>query len=183
MTKQGRHPGLTSASDQKNHTTVNAASIIRIATEKDAAPLATAIEHLITGIPYYNALAKQHEILRYSAGALALKIKEDPYSIILACNGNEIAGFCISRFDDYTIWLEWFGVIEKYRGAGITKQLLRALENTVAERECHKIWCDCRTSNQPAIHLLSSTGYSQIATIKNHWYGQDFILWQKTVSS
>ena len=156
---------------------------LRKATEKDAAPLATAIENLINGIPYYNPLAKQHEIARYSAAALALKIKEDPYAVILACNENEIAGFCISRFDDYTIWLEWFGVTEKYRGAGITKQLLHALEKTVAERECHKIWCDCRTSNQAAIHLLGNTGYTQMVTVKNHWYGQDFILWEKIISS
>ncbi len=156
---------------------------LRRATEKDAAALANAIEKLITGIPYYNALAKKHEISRYSIAALAIKIKEDPYSIILACIDNETAGFCISRFDDYTIWLEWFGVAEKYRGSGITHQLLLALEKTVAERECHKIWCDCRTSNQAAIHLLSSAGYTQIATIKNHWYGQDFILWEKTIGS
>ena len=105
---------------------------LRRATEKDAAALANAIEKIIAGIPYYTALAKQHEILRYSAAALTIKIKEDPHSVILACVDNETAGFCISRFDDYTIWLEWFGVTEKYRGAGITKQLLQALENTVA---------------------------------------------------
>lgn len=161
---------------------MNVVITLRQATENDAAPLATAIEKLIDDIPYYNPLAKKHEIARYNAAALAFKIKEDPYAALLACNENEIAGFCISRFDDYTIWLEWFGVTEKYRGAGITKQLLQALEKTVGERACHKIWCDCRTSNQAAIHLLTTTGYTEITTIKNHWYGQDFILWEKLTS-
>ena len=161
---------------------MNTALTLRQATALDTEVLAEAIKKLISAIPYYNDLAKQHETARYSSTTLLLKIKEDPWSVIILCNDNEIAGFCISRFDDYTIWLEWFGVTDNYRGQGITKQLLQALEATVATRACHKIWCDCRTSNQAAIHVLSNAGYSQIATLKNHWYGQDFILWEKTVS-
>lgn len=162
---------------------MSAAIILRPATEKDSVALAGTIRQLIAGIPYYNELAKQHEIQRYNEAALALKIEEDPHAVLLACNGNHIAGFCISRFDDYTIWLEWFGVADDYRGQGLTRQMLQQLETTLAARSCHKIWCDCRTSNQAAIHLLISAGYSQIATVKNHWYGQDFILWEKLISS
>ncbi|MEO5594458.1 MAG: GNAT family N-acetyltransferase [Chitinophagaceae bacterium] len=154
---------------------------LRPATEQDAAPLAKSIEKLIVNIPYYNDLAKRNEINRYSATALLTKIKEDKHAVIIAGTENEIAGFCLSRFDDYTVWLEWFGVTENYRGMGLTRQLLQKLEDTIAERGCHKIWCDCRTSNQAAIHLLTTTGYSQITTIKNHWYKQDFILWEKEI--
>ena len=160
---------------------MNKQSLLTLAVKEDAAALASAIQSLINAIPYYNDLAKQHEIKRYSNRAVAQKIAEDPYSVIIAKEGNRIAGFCISRFDDYTIWLEWFGVTENYRGMGLTNQLLKKLEETVAVRECHKIWCDCRTSNQAAIHLLSAAGYTQITTLINHWYGQDFILWEKQI--
>jgi ribosomal protein S18 acetylase RimI-like enzyme len=160
---------------------MNEKPMLQFATEQDAENLAKTIEKLINAIPYYNDLAKQHETTRYNAKSLSEKIKEDKYSVIIARTNNETAGFCISRFDDYTIWLEWFGVTENFRGFGLTKQLLQKLEETVIERKCHKIWCDCRTSNDAAIHLLTTTGYSQIATIKNHWYNQDFIIWEKQI--
>ncbi|MEP6746352.1 MAG: GNAT family N-acetyltransferase [Bacteroidota bacterium] len=163
--------------------TMNNPPLLRFATMQDAPGLSKAVKRLIDDIPYYNDLAKNHETERYNAHALSEKIKEDPYSVIIAHTENEIAGFCFSRFDDYTIWLEWFGVVKEFRGARITKQLLQKLEETVIERKCHKIWCDCRTSNQSAIHLLTATGYSQIATIKNHWYNQDFIIWERQVAS
>jgi ribosomal protein S18 acetylase RimI-like enzyme len=149
------------------------------AAEKDAAALSLSIAHLISNIPYYNATAKAHEIERYSSSALLAKINNDPLSVILAREQDALAGFCISRFDDYTIWLEWFGVTEAYRGRAVTRLLLEALEDSLPARGCHKIWCDCLTSNTAAIHVLSTAGYSQIVTLRNHWYGQDFILWEK----
>ncbi|MEO5684330.1 MAG: GNAT family N-acetyltransferase [Chitinophagaceae bacterium] len=155
--------------------------LLRFATEQDAVPLAKTIEEVITHIPYYNDLAKHNETARYNAAALAAKIKDDKHAVIIAETDTEIAGFCLSRFDDYTIWLEWFGVVDNYRGIGLTAQLLQKMEETVAERGCHKIWCDCRTSNQAAVHLLGKAAYTQITTIKNHWYNQDFILWEKYI--
>ncbi|MEO6316381.1 MAG: GNAT family N-acetyltransferase [Chitinophagaceae bacterium] len=153
--------------------------LLRLAAPQDAEQLAAVLTTLINDIPHYNALAKQHETSRYSPAALLTKINDDRYAVIIAHMGDAIVGFCLSRFDDYTIWLEWFGVIAANRGKGITRQLLNKLEESVAERSCHKIWCDCRTTNQAAIHLLTGAGYAQLATIRNHWYGQDFILWEK----
>jgi len=138
---------------------------------------------LIEQIPYYNDLAKRNETARYNAKALTAKIKEDEYAVIIAEINNQIAGFCLSRFDDYTIWLEWFGVPDNHRGKGLAKLLLQKLEETVVQRGCHKVWCDSRTSNGAAIHLLSQAGYSQLVTINNHWYNQDFILWEKQVAT
>ena len=155
--------------------------LVQPATEEQLNALAMEISTLITAIPYYNQLAKQHETNRYNATALVQKIKEDPYSVLLAMHGDAIAGFCTSRFDDYTLWLEWFGVTENYRGKGISQLLLKALEPTAVKRNCHKIWCDSRTSNTAAIHILQDAGYSQITTLRNHWYKQDFILWEKAI--
>jgi len=161
---------------------MNSSPLLRFATEPDAEPLAKAIETLIAAIPYYNDLAKSNETARYNAAALLAKMKEDPYAIIVAEESDCMAGFCLSRFDDYTIWLEWFGVTENFRGMGLTRQLLQKLEDTVITRDCHKIWCDCRTSNTAAIHLLTGAGYTQMVTVKNHWYKQDFILWEKAIN-
>ena len=155
---------------------------IRYATKDDCKTLSKVIATVVQNIPYYNDLAKKNEILKFQHENLAIKITEDKLSAIIAVVDNNIAGFCLSRFDDYLIWLEWFGVLEKYRKKNISDLLLTELENTITWRSCHKIWCDCRTANNASIHILTNHGYKQRVTIPNHWYGQDFIIWEKPVS-
>ncbi|TDH19972.1 GNAT family N-acetyltransferase [Segetibacter sp. 3557_3] len=155
--------------------------VIRYASEKDCHALSTAMTTVIQNIPYYNELAKQEEILKYQPPQLQVKIREDELSIIIATVDNKIVGFCLSRFDDYLIWLEWVGIVEDYRAKGISHLLLNELDQTIEQRKCHKIWCDCRTENSASIHLLYAHGYTQLVTIPNHWYKQDFIIWQKVV--
>jgi RimJ/RimL family protein N-acetyltransferase len=153
----------------------------RYATISDVEALSAVITKVIQNIPYYNNVAIREETLKYQPGNLEQKIYEDESSVLVATVDNDIAGFCLSRFDDYVIWLEWFGITEAYRGKGISKLLLTKLEQTVTPRKCHKIWCDCRTDNKASIHILSANGYTQLVTIPNHWYQQDFILWQKVL--
>lgn len=155
--------------------------VVRFATSTETDFLSAVISKVIVNIPYYNDVAKQDEINKFTSNALTLKIADDPYSVIVITVNNEIAGFRMSRFDDYTVWLEWFGILEQFRGKGLSGLLLNKLEETVETRNCHKIWCDCRTENQASIHILSSNGYKQIGTIINHWYNQDFIIWDKQI--
>jgi len=156
---------------------------VRKARPKDCEKLSLVIETVIRAIPYYNDLAKDTEVSKFKTVDLKLKIKDDPHSVIIACIDNEITSFCLSRFDDYVIWLEWFGVLETYRGKGIANLLLLELDSTISLRKCHKIWCDCRTSNKASIHILTTHGYKQLTTIANHWYKQDFILWEKLINN
>ncbi|OGI91232.1 hypothetical protein A3A09_00270 [Candidatus Nomurabacteria bacterium RIFCSPLOWO2_01_FULL_42_20] len=160
----------------------NSMTQVRLMTESDSLELSQVIKEVIQDIPYYNDLAKSNEIKKFSASALADKIREDKYSAIVATENKKIIGFCLSRFDDYLIWLEWFGILKNQRGKRISKLLLEELEKTTHLRGCHKIWCDCRTTNEASKHILSAFGYQQIATVSNHWYGQDFILWQKLLA-
>lgn len=152
---------------------------VSYAQTEDCPTLGNAIAELIQAIPYYNDTAKKDETQKFTTKELQQKIKGDASSVIIACVNNRLAGFCLSRFDDYTVWLEWFGVVREHRGKGIAGLLLNKLAETVAPRRCHKIWCDCRTTNKAATHILAAHGYRQLATVSKHWYGQDFILWEK----
>lgn len=155
---------------------------IRNAAEGDIELLATVICQVISNLSYYNEIARKSELDKYSSVELSKKIKEDPYSVFIAVNGNEILGFCLNRMDDMLVWLEWFGVIEPLRRKGIGMQIISYLECAALKRGSHKIWCDCRTGNFKSINLLSKAGFLPICTLKNHWYMQDFILWQKEIS-
>ncbi|MEI6140787.1 MAG: GNAT family N-acetyltransferase [Mariniphaga sp.] len=155
--------------------------IVKRATIEDCKTLPSVIETVVQAIPYYNDLAKKSEIAKFQTDDLICKIEADKNSVIIAIINDNIVGFCMTRFDDYLIWLEWFGVLENHRGKGIANLLLNELDKSILIRQCHKIWCDCRTSNKASIHILSNHGYKQIITISNHWYTQDFILWEKVI--
>lgn len=134
---------------------------------------------VVNGLPYYNDAAKRSEIAKYGPEELRASIAEDPDSVLIAKSDAEFLGFCISRSDDSLIWLSWFGVHPNYRNQGIASELLSAFEGSVAAGRSHKIWCDCRTENLASKIILSSRGYIPLCTVRNHWYGQDFILWEK----
>lgn len=137
--------------------------------------------HILGTLDYYNEIAKETESSKYTPELLATKIRDDEYSVAVALDGDKIIGFCFSRKDDFTIWIEWFAVSEDYRRKGIGTSFLRFLESTAKQRSAHKLWCDCRTNNEKSANALISYGFKKIGTVENHWYGQDFYLWHKLV--
>lgn len=154
---------------------------VRYFEKNDTEQVVELFKEIVTNLVYYNDLAKGHEIDRYSSEKLIEKINEDPKSIIIAECDKEIVGVCFNRFDDFTIWLEWILVKSKNRQEKIGTSLINFLEHASIERKCHKIWCDCRTSNTVSKNFLQSVGFKIITTIENHWYQQDFVLLQKFI--
>ena len=137
---------------------------------------------ILQKLPYYNSLAKEYEAKKYTRRKLARNLKDDHHSVIVAKEGpRSIVGFCFNHFDDFTIWIDWFGVDRSARGRGVGVAILGETFKTAKERGAHKVWCDCRSSNQPSKNLLRKVGFRNLVEIKNHWYGQDFILWEKFI--
>lgn len=146
-----------------------------------ARSVADLIAAVIEPLEYYPEPVRQHEIDKYSPARLRKRVQDDSDSVLVAILGAEIAGFCLNHYDDRLIWLEWFGVRREFRGAGIGRALLQTLERTAPARGCHKVWCDCRTTNLTSRAVLTKAGYRNICTLTNHWYGLDFILWEKPI--
>ena len=136
----------------------------------------------LEALPYYNETAKRSEAAKYSAKLLRESTENDPDSVLVARIDDQIVGFCFSKGDDGLVWLAWFGVHPSFRRQGIGSQLLLKLDETVRSGRSHKIWCDCRTENEASKVALRRHGYVELCTVRNHWYGQDFILWEKLVA-
>lgn len=135
----------------------------------------------LSGLLYYNDLAKESEAEHYSISQLQTMLDHDSRSVIVARGNGQLKGICINRFDDYTIWLSWIIVdnsIGILRG-GVGSALLNKLNESASDRNCHKVWCDCRTDNFAGVEFLQKNGYSVLCEIKNHWYGQDFFLLER----
>jgi ribosomal protein S18 acetylase RimI-like enzyme len=149
--------------------------------ESDAA--ARMIAKVIESVPYYSGIAKTTEMGKYTPQLLAYSVGHDPDSVLIARDRMDMVGFCISRVDDGLLWLAWVGVVADWRRSGVASKLLVTVEGTTMSRGCHKMWCDCRTSNVASQGLLTCAGFHRICEVKNHWYGHDFILWEKTPTS
>ncbi|MGD0625691.1 MAG: GNAT family N-acetyltransferase [Thermodesulfobacteriota bacterium] len=144
----------------------------------EAGQVAELIADIISSLTYYNDRARSEEVAKYGPGQLVVRCQADPDSVLVAHQGNHPVGFCISRYDDGLIWIEWFGVKKEHRHRGIGGELLRALATTLGRRRAHKIWCDTRTENLPSQSVLTRVGFVRVAHLVNHWYGQDFFIWQ-----
>jgi RimJ/RimL family protein N-acetyltransferase len=145
---------------------------------EQAGEAAALISRTISALPYYNDRAKREELAKYSESRLVDLAAEDSDAVLVAVDGERIIGFCVSRYDDALIWLSWFGVDESNRRRGVGKALLAALTATLPRRNAHKIWCDSRTANQASARALEQFGFRRITEVRNHWYGQDFFLWE-----
>lgn len=152
---------------------------VRALRPKEAQELSQIIRDRIQSLKYYNRFARESEVAKYTADSLIQSHKQEPGSVLVAIKDAKIIGFCISKYDDGLIWLSWIATLDEYRRIGAARGLLRALDSFANKRGVAKIWCDCRTANVSAKHLLASCGYTEICTVKKHWYGQDFILWEK----
>lgn len=148
------------------------------ATELEIDALAELMRATIEPLTYYNAEARRAELVKYNAAALRALAADDPQAVLVARDQADLIGFCVSRYDDGTIWLSWFGTAARARGRGTGAALLAALANTLAARHAHKIWCDSRTDNTESRSVLERAGFRRIATLTNHWFGQDYFLWE-----
>jgi ribosomal protein S18 acetylase RimI-like enzyme len=153
---------------------------IRLANISDLEQVAKLFEYILGSLEYYNSLAKETELKKYTPSRLSEKLADDPLSILVAIDSDEkVIGFAFSHFDDYTVWLDWFGVDPGLRHYGIGQSLLERTFDASKKRGAHKIWCDSRSTNEPSKLLLRKVGFKEIVEIKDHWYRQDFILWEK----
>jgi ribosomal protein S18 acetylase RimI-like enzyme len=132
----------------------------------------------IAPLSYYNESAIRAELAKYTPDELRARLAGDPSAALVARDGERLVGYCVSRFDNGTIYLDWYGTAPEARGRGIGASLLTALADSLPSRRAHKIWCDSRTDNKESNAVLERAGYHRIATLVNHWYGQDYFLWE-----
>jgi RimJ/RimL family protein N-acetyltransferase len=168
---------------RETHHATEAAACIKISCpgKEGITEVSALFAEIVLSLPYYNEAAKSSEVSKYSPSRLEQMIDTDMGSVQVVTVDMRIAGFCFSNIDDGLIWLSWFGVKPEFRRRGIGTTLLSALDERAKRAGAHKIWCDCRTNNVASRVTLANSGYREIGTLFNHWYGQDFLLWEHSV--
>ncbi len=145
---------------------------------RDAAAFSKSIKAVIDATRYYSRAAQNAEMRKYSPAKVFSLLSDSTQILLVAKDGKEIVGFLHGHFDAGTFWVDWIGVSEKYRRSHTASELLSFLENKI-RRTAHKIWLDTRTENKEAVRFFKKNGFKKIATLSDHWYRQDFFLWEK----
>lgn len=147
----------------------------------EAPAVSRLMRRVILSCSIYNEKAKKGESAKYTPGELADRVKEDVDALLVAVAKRKIVGFCLSKKDDGLLLLEWYGVDPAWRQHGLGRRLLERLLSTARRRGCHKLWCDTNIENVASQKLLCQLGFQPQCTLRNHWYGQDFVLWERRV--
>jgi len=154
---------------------------VRYAERNDAAVLARLFAAVVGPLDIYVQRARDGEIKRFSEHAFRSLIGNDARSVALAFADEEAVGFSIAEDQCGPVWIEWYGVIAHARGKGAGRALIKSLIDEAPGRKATKLWCDTRTNNTPSIALFESIGFRKLCELKQHWYGQDFFLWERDV--
>ena len=151
---------------------------VRRAAIRDTDVVASVFRAVVEPLALYNAEARQAELEKYDAhGMRALLLDEKAYVGLVLIDDDPV-GFSIAEPDGDLWWLAWFGVLPRARGQRLGCRLVENMISIARQRGLRKIWCDSRAENQCSIAILQAAGFERICDLPNHWYGQDYVLWQ-----
>jgi GNAT superfamily N-acetyltransferase len=103
--------------------------------------------------------------------------------LVVRCNGKLIACGAYRPMTDDIAEIKRMYVERAYRGRGIGKRLLAALENGVRLAGYAKIWLDTGTSQPEAMGLYQAAGYQRIPPFGMYCNDPRCVCFEKTLQS
>ncbi len=135
---------------------------------------------ILADIPYYPPEAKEFELDKYRQAALRAMVDEEPPAVLLAREPKDAPmGFALLKRENGTVWIDWFGVDASARRRGAGTALVGGVLAMARKNGDHKVWCDTRSNNKESIAVLKRLGFAKVGELKNHWWGLDFLLWER----
>ena len=155
--------------------------VIRRATSADSRAISQFANKEITHAMHYN-FASRKEYASKVTTAYIRSVIDSGGAAVIAMHNKEMAGCLWATFDsaDRSImYFEWTLVAKPYREHDLAYRMHMDLEKIVMKEGVRKIWGDSRASNYQAINLEKKLGIRTIGKLRHHWFGQDYILWEK----
>ena len=110
---------------------------------------------------------------------LDLAIKDPNHYCILAIKDGEIIGIALGQVLGGVGRIDWMAVAPERHRQGIGKKLMAAVERLMHGRGCHKMTLYAFNSYMPALGLYLEWGMVPEATLKEHLWGDDYIVMSK----
>ncbi len=116
----------------------------------------------------------------YTPARLKKSLRDKNWLCLIAKDKNKIIGFAnIFQIYGGVARSDWTLVHPDYRHHGVGHALMAAKFKECKKLGCHKIETDSIVGNEFGKRLLEETGWKKIANLKNHWFGQDYYLWER----
>jgi ribosomal protein S18 acetylase RimI-like enzyme len=150
------------------------------ATSAEVSGLSQLAIEIISNLDYLNDQARELNVSAYQTGTLSKRLGRAHNLFLVAKDeSGKIIAFCAGDSQAVTFYLEWIGVVFSQRKKGVARALLEYLPPTLKEKGDHKIWLMIRTENKESLAFFQNAGYSQVGLFQNHFFGQDYSLWEK----
>lgn len=153
--------------------------IVRGLKRENASRYARLVSRVILGTAMYSRRAREQEAQNHSARSVRAQLPRRSNIFLEAVRAGTLEGFCFGSIYGGVMWVEWLGTERRSRGQGVAQHLLLSLESRLRTKKVRKIWLDTRTNNNPSIALFRSLGYRKVGTLRSHWYGHDYFIWEK----
>ncbi len=154
---------------------------VRPATMADLDLVHARLMEVIETSPHYSARFKEFEKQRMGKPFLRQLIAHDPHHVMLVVAADEPAGFMITSPQYGALWLHWSYIFPEKRRASLAMASLRALIQHWDNGRFHKIATYTKPGN-PAEALLKRFRFDLTCTLKNHIFGEDYLLYERALN-
>jgi len=152
---------------------------IRAATPADLDLIHRELQDVILTSPFYSDEFKAHEAGRLGMGFLKNLMAIDPWHIMIMCADGVPGGAIISDPELGAIFRLWSWVFPSHRQTKLGMFGMRAFDEHWDNGRFHKAFTFVRPENEVARMLLKRYGYTEACLLKQHIFGQDYLLIEK----
>jgi ribosomal-protein-alanine N-acetyltransferase len=125
-------------------------------------------------IGHLSRVTIEHDMpWRYTPARAAKMIRDRDFNVIVARDGQTIAGFGSMRYDDHTAHLYLLAVDPRYRRRRVGEALLSWLEACALTAGIGIITLECRATNQQALSFYQKAGYRELARLAGYYLGRE----------
>lgn len=124
--------------------------------------------------------------LRYGKGSIEEFIAENKYMLIFFAavddEGNTAACGALKHFGDDTAEIKRMYVKNEYRGKGLSKLILKELEDTASKMNYRRIVLETGLKQPEAMNLYEKFGYTKIKPYGRHKDDPDSVCYEKLIT-
>ncbi|UCE29998.1 MAG: GNAT family N-acetyltransferase [Candidatus Bathyarchaeota archaeon] len=104
-------------------------------------------------------------------------------NILVAEINNEIVGTVSGLEEHGSMHVCSLAVLPAHQNSGVARRLMERLETVGQEKGCCKLFLHTAWAMKEAIQLYEKLGYMKEGYLREHFYGEDFMVFSKFIKS